>query len=132
MYMFVFLFFFFLPTKMIEALLYYCAGYAVCALIEKCSGLCIQYYWVCINVGGLLFPCFLWHGLVLKKKILWSQQYSVYISLFRWLSNVWHTLVSIVMMYSDDVEKGEHLFLFFSNIPIQGNTIVPVKIFYKC
>ncbi len=55
----------FLPTKMIEALLYYCAGYAVCALIEKCSGLCIQYYWVCINVGELCcFLVFLWHGLV--------------------------------------------------------------------
>lgn len=43
---------------------------------------------------------------------------------------VWHTLVCKVMMYSVAVSKGRHFFLLlFSNIPIQGNTIVPVKIF---
>lgn len=37
---------------------------------------------------------------------------------------------SMVMMYSVvDVSKGRTFLLFFSNIPIQGNTIVPVKIF---
>jgi len=117
---------------MIEALLYYCAGYEFWALFEKVQQimhLILLSLYTCWGI--ILFPWFFFYdGLVFKENY---HDLSNILSILASLDDYQMygvLLVPLVMMYSVVVSKGRRfLFVFSLNIPIQGNTIVPVKIF---